>query len=163
MGGNPEAGRRGTKAWYPDGAGSIDPAGGDAGSATQMGAPFSEHSPKAQQYIAEGHRRVVNLDFEKFFDRVNHDKLMTAIARLVTDERVLQLIGAFLKVGVLENGLVSPAEEAAQPSRFAITSPRSGCEEDFRLQAIEHGRHTKKGRPERIGTPFALPLPPPPE
>src|ERR1700732_4482704 len=85
---------------------------------------FSEHSHgfrpgrsarqavhKAQQYIAEGHRWVVDLDLEKFFDRVNHDKLMAAIARRVTDKRVLRLIGAFLKVGVLENGLVSPAEE----------------------------------------------------
>src|SRR5450755_838459 len=85
---------------------------------------FSEHShgfrpkrsahqavAKAQRYIAEGHRWVVDLDLEKFFDRVNHDKLMAAIARRVTDKRVLRLIGAFLKVGVLENGLVSPAEE----------------------------------------------------
>src|SRR6201988_4680539 len=85
---------------------------------------FSEHShgfrpkrsahqavAKAQQYIAAGHRWVVDLDLEKFFDRVNHDKLMAAIARRVTDKRVLQLIGAFLKVGVLENGLVSPTEE----------------------------------------------------
>jgi RNA-directed DNA polymerase len=53
----------------------------------------------------------VDLDLEKFFDRVNHDKLMAAIARRVSDKRVLRLIGAFLKVGVLENGLVSPAEE----------------------------------------------------
>jgi RNA-directed DNA polymerase len=85
---------------------------------------FSEHShgfrpkrsahqavAKAQQYIAAGHRWVVDLDLEKFFDRVNHDKLMAAIARRVTDKRGLRLIGAFLKVGVLENGLVSPAEE----------------------------------------------------
>jgi RNA-directed DNA polymerase len=85
---------------------------------------FSEHSQgfgpkrsahqavaKAQQYIAEGHRWVVDLDLEKFFDRVNHDKLMAAIARRVTDKRVLRWIGAFLKVGVMENGLVSPAEE----------------------------------------------------
>ena len=54
---------------------------------------------------------MVDLDLEKFFDRVNHDKRMAAIARRVTDKRVLRLIGAFLKVGVLENGLVSPAEE----------------------------------------------------
>ena len=79
---------------------------------------FSEHShgfrpkrsahqavAKAQQYIAAGNRWVVDLDLEKFFDRVNHDKLMAAIARRVTDKRVLRLIGAFLKVGVLENGL----------------------------------------------------------
>jgi RNA-directed DNA polymerase len=85
---------------------------------------FSEHShgfrpkrsahqaiAKAQQFIAAGNRWVVDLDLEKFFDRVNHDKLMGSIARRVTDKRVLRLIGAFLKVGVLENGLVSPAEE----------------------------------------------------
>jgi RNA-directed DNA polymerase len=54
---------------------------------------------------------VVDLDLGKFFDRVNHDKLMATIARRVTDKSVLRLIGAFLKVGVLENGLVSPAEE----------------------------------------------------
>ena len=54
---------------------------------------------------------MVDLDLEKFFDRVNHDRLMCAIARRVTDKRVLRLIGAFLKVGVMENGLVSPAEE----------------------------------------------------
>jgi RNA-directed DNA polymerase len=85
---------------------------------------FSEHShgfrpkrsahqavAKAQQYIADGNRWVVDLDLEKFFDRVNHDKLMAAIARRVTDKRVLRLIGEFLKVGVMENGLVSPAEE----------------------------------------------------
>jgi RNA-directed DNA polymerase len=65
----------------------------------------------AQQFIAAGYRWVVDLDLEKFFDRVNHDKLMHAIARRVTDKRVLRLIGAFLKVGVLENGLVNPAEE----------------------------------------------------
>lgn len=66
---------------------------------------------KAQEYIGAGHRWVVDLDLEKFFDRVNHDRLMAAIARRVTDKRVIRLIGAFLKVGVLENGLVSPAEE----------------------------------------------------
>jgi RNA-directed DNA polymerase len=54
---------------------------------------------------------VVDLDLEKFFDRVHHDKRMAAIARRVTDKRVLRWIGAFLRVGVLENGRVSPAEE----------------------------------------------------
>jgi RNA-directed DNA polymerase len=66
---------------------------------------------KAQQCMAAGHRWVVDLDLEKFFDRVHHDRRMAAIARRVTDKRVLHLIGAFLKVGVMENGLVSPAEE----------------------------------------------------
>jgi RNA-directed DNA polymerase len=85
---------------------------------------FSEHShgfrpqrsahqavAKAQQYIAEGNRWVVDLDLEKFFDRVHHDKLMAAIARRVSDKRMLKLIRAFLESGVMENGLVSPVEE----------------------------------------------------
>src|SRR5438034_2484556 len=85
---------------------------------------FSEHShgfrpqrsahqavAKAQQYIAEGNRWVVDLDLEKFFDRGNHDKLMAAIARRVSDKRMLKLIRAILESGVMENGLVSAVEE----------------------------------------------------
>jgi RNA-directed DNA polymerase len=66
---------------------------------------------QAPQYIAEGNRWVVDLDLEKFFDRVNHDRLMAAIARRVSDKRMLKLIRAFLESGVMENGLVSPVEE----------------------------------------------------
>ncbi len=66
---------------------------------------------KAQQYIAEGYRWVVDLDLEKFFDRVNHDKLMAQIANRVSDQRLLKLIRAFLRAGVMEGGLVSPVDE----------------------------------------------------
>src|SRR5712691_5081141 len=66
---------------------------------------------QAQQYIAEGHGWVVDLDLEKFFDRVNHDKLMGQIAKRVGDKRLLKLIRAFLNAGVMENGLVSPSVE----------------------------------------------------
>src|SRR6202163_3426380 len=66
---------------------------------------------QAQQYIAEGHGWCVDLDLEKFFDRVNHDKLMGQIAKRVEDKRLLKLIRAFLNAGVIENGLVSPSVE----------------------------------------------------
>jgi RNA-directed DNA polymerase len=66
---------------------------------------------RAQQYIAEGFTYVVDLDLEKFFDRVNHDKLMGQIAKRVEDKRLLKLIRAFLNAGVMENGLVSPSVE----------------------------------------------------
>jgi len=85
---------------------------------------FSEHShgfrpgrsahqgvAKAQQYVREGRRWVVDLDLEKFFDRVNHDRLMKSVGLRIADQRMLKLIGAFLKAGVMENGLVSPVDE----------------------------------------------------
>jgi len=66
---------------------------------------------QAQRYIAAGYGWVVDLDLEKFFDRVNHDKLMGQIAKRVRDKRLLKLIRAFLNAGVMENGLVSPSVE----------------------------------------------------
>jgi RNA-directed DNA polymerase len=66
---------------------------------------------QAQQHIAEGHGWCVDLDLEKFFDRVNHDKLMGRIANRIEDKRLLKLIRAFLNAGVMENGLVSPNVE----------------------------------------------------
>jgi len=64
---------------------------------------------RAQRYIAAGYGWVVDLDLEKFFDRVNHDKLMAQIAKCVDDKRLLKLIRAFLNAGVMENGLISPS------------------------------------------------------
>ena len=54
---------------------------------------------------------MIDLDLEKFFDRVNHDKLMGQLAKRVEDKRLLKLIRAFLNAGVMENGLVSPSVE----------------------------------------------------
>lgn len=65
----------------------------------------------AQGFIAAGYRYVVDLDLEKFFDRVNHDILMGRIAQRIHDPRLLRLIRAFLNAGVLEDGLVSPTDE----------------------------------------------------
>ncbi len=65
----------------------------------------------AQGFITEGFRWVVDLDLEKFFDRVNHDILMGRIAKRIDDPRLLRLIRAFLSAGVLEDGLVSPTDE----------------------------------------------------
>jgi RNA-directed DNA polymerase len=66
---------------------------------------------QAQRYIAEGYSWTVDFDLEKFFDRVNHDKLMGQIAKRVDDKRLLKLIRAFLNAGVMENGLVNPSVE----------------------------------------------------
>jgi RNA-directed DNA polymerase len=85
---------------------------------------FSEHSfgfrPKrsahqavkrAQELIVSGHGVVVDIDLEKFFDRVNHDILMGLVAKRVTDKRILVLIRSFLTAGALADGLVSTTEE----------------------------------------------------
>ena len=66
---------------------------------------------QAQKYIAEGYGWCVDLDLEKFFDRVNHDKLMGQIAKRVQDKRLLKLIRAMLNAGVMEDGLEQPSEE----------------------------------------------------
>jgi len=85
---------------------------------------FSEHSygfrpgrdahqavARAQEIIAQGYGWVVDIDLEQFFDRVNHDRLMARIAARVADKRLLKLIRAFLKAGIMEDGLVRPTEE----------------------------------------------------
>ena len=64
----------------------------------------------AQRHIAQGYRWVVDIDLERFFDRVNHDRLMTRVAQRVGDKRVHKLIRAYLNAGVMEDGLLHPME-----------------------------------------------------
>ncbi len=80
---------------------------------------FSEHSygfrpgrdahqaiVQAAQYIKEGHQWVVDIDLEKFFDKINHDRLMQRLSKGIGDKRLLRLINAYLKAGLMEDGLI---------------------------------------------------------
>ncbi len=64
----------------------------------------------AKTYVQEGYRHIVDIDLEKFFDQVNHDKLMSRLATRVHDKRVLRLIRRYLTAGVMIGGLVSPTD-----------------------------------------------------
>jgi RNA-directed DNA polymerase len=66
---------------------------------------------QAQEYIQQGYGWVVDIDLEKFFDKVNHDMLMSRVAKRVKDKRVVKLIRSYLNSGVLEDGLVKTVEE----------------------------------------------------
>src|SRR3982750_3441313 len=96
---------------------------------------FSEHSygfrpgrsahpavAQAQSYVAEGYEWMVDIDLEKFFDRVNQDMLMDRVARRISDKRLLRLIRAYLNAGVMEDGLVSPTDEGV-PQGGPFTPP----------------------------------------
>jgi len=85
---------------------------------------FSEHSygfrpgrsahqavAQAQAYVIEGYRFVVDIDLAKFFDRVNHDRLMAAVSARISDQRVLRLIRGYLRAGVLNGGLFEASGE----------------------------------------------------
>lgn len=85
---------------------------------------FSEHSygfrrnrsaheavEAAQEYINAGNKWVVDIDMAKFFDRVNHDRLMARMKQQISDKRLLRLVNAYLKAGVMENGVVIETAE----------------------------------------------------
>jgi RNA-directed DNA polymerase len=88
-----------------------DPTFSDASYGFRPGRSAHQAVKRAQDYIGAGFNVVVDLDLEKFFDRVNHDILMGLVAKRVSDKAMLKLIRGFLTAGVLEGGLVSPTVE----------------------------------------------------
>ncbi len=114
---------------------------------------FSEHSygfrpgrsahqavAQAQAYVAAGFNYVVDLDLAKFFDRVNHDRLMAAVAARIPDRRVLRLIRSYLTAGVLHGGLVE-ASKAGVPQGGPLSPLLSNLVLDELDQELERRGH----------------------
>lgn len=90
--------------WY-------DPTFSDHSFGFRLGRGAHDALERAREHVAAGHRWVVDMDLEKFFDRVNHDILMSRLARRIEDKRILRLIRGYLQAGMMEDGLVSARTE----------------------------------------------------
>lgn len=96
---------------------------------------------QAQQYVCSGLRWVVDIDLEKFFDRVNHDILMGLLAARVSDKRALRIVRSYLKAGVLEDGLVKPTVEG-QPQGGPLSPLLSNVMLDVLDKELERRGHS---------------------
>lgn len=93
---------------------------------------------QVQQYLNEGYVYVVELDLEKFFDKVNHDYLMHLLSQKITDKRVLKLIGKYLRTGMMEGGVVSQRTEGTPQG-----SPLSPLLSNILLNELDKELHTR--------------------
>jgi RNA-directed DNA polymerase len=92
-----------------------DPTFSDSSYGFRPGRSAHQAIAQAQAYLQQGYEYVVDIDLEKFFDRVCHDRLMSKLAERIADKRVLKLIRAYLRAGILEHGLVTvPTEGTPQ-------------------------------------------------
>ncbi len=123
--GNPQAGRWSATTGHPHGGGPrqlgiptvvdrlvqqgilqvLDPLLDPTFSESSYGFRPGRNARQAQEYVGEGREIVVDLDLEKFFDRVNHDILMSRLARRVADKRLLRMVRRFLEAGMMQNGV----------------------------------------------------------
>jgi RNA-directed DNA polymerase len=92
-----------------------DPMFSDSSFGSRPGRSTHQALDRAKEHIASGHRWVVDMDLEKFFDRVNHDILMSRLARQIKDKRILKLIRLYVQAGIMEGGIMEGG----------IMSPRS--------------------------------------
>ncbi|USS95073.1 group II intron reverse transcriptase/maturase [Serratia symbiotica] len=88
-----------------------DPTFSESSYGFRVGRSAHQAVKRTKRYVEEGQHWVVDIDLEKFFDRVNHDVLMSRVAKRITDKRVLKLMRAFLNAGIMQAGLVSPQME----------------------------------------------------
>ncbi len=99
------------QAWLQQLTPIFDPLFSDYSYGFRPGRSAHQAIETARAHVAAGHRWCVELDLEKFFDRVNHDILMAHVQRHIEDKRVLKLIRRYLEAGVMSGGIVSQRQE----------------------------------------------------
>ena len=118
----------------------FDPTFSDNSFGFRPGRSAHQALEKAREHIAAGHRWVVDMDLEKFFDRVNHDVLMSRLARRIEDKRILRLIRRYLQAGMMEDGLVSQRTEGT-PQGGPLSPLLSNVLLDELDKELERRRH----------------------
>lgn len=91
----------------------LDPTFSESSYGFRRGRSAHDALRQASNYVAEGRTTVIDMDLEKFFDRVNHDILMSRLARRIEDKRLLRIIRRFLEAGMMQNGVCIPRDEGA--------------------------------------------------
>jgi RNA-directed DNA polymerase len=118
----------------------FDPTFSDASFGFRPGRGTHDAVRRAREHIASGCRWVVDLDLENFFDRVNHDVLMSRVARRIKDKRVLRLIRRYLQAGMMADGLLSPRTEGT-PQGGPLSPLLSNILLDDLDKELERRRH----------------------
>jgi RNA-directed DNA polymerase len=110
----------------------LDPTFSESSYGFRPGRSAHQALRKASEYVAEGYAVVVDMDLEKFFDRVNHDVLMGRLARRITDKRLLKIIRRFLEAGIMKQGVVVERYEGTPQG-----GPLSPCLANLLLDEVD--------------------------